>query len=123
MSNIKIDKDRNRKEASDRMRQAISGEKKAGNPFAERIKHDRPKRAKNITVGVTQEELNYLKDQQRLTLDNQDYLDQNHNGRTSTSDGNEASNVIALVMDLSKEMGNDYRDWLPKLVKEFKDEE
>ena len=120
MTQLKIDKKRDSKAASERLRSTVASEKEAGNLFAQKIKKDRPPRVKNLTVGVTQQELEFLAAQQTKTLSSPDYLEDNHNGRESTSSGNEASNIVRVVMELSKLMGNDdYRQWLPDLAEKF----
>lgn len=101
------------------LRGKVKEEKEAGNPYAKQIK-ERPSREKNLTVGVTKPELEFLSSQMNLTLASKLYLDSNHNGRQSTSVGNEASNIVRLIMDLSHQIGSDdYRKWLPSLVEEF----
>lgn len=124
MAQLKVSKKRNSKEASQHLMKSVLSEKEAGNSTAGKIKKVRPSRAKNLTVGVTQQELDFLAAQQTRTLSSPEYIEDNHNGRESTSSGNEASNIIKLVMELSKEIGDDdYRKWLPELVKQHQAEE
>lgn len=123
MAQIKVSKTRNSKEAAQRLTETVEREKKAGNPVAQKIRSNRSTRAKNLTVGVTQPELEFLSAQQTLTLSSPKYLKFNHNGRESTSNGNEASNIINLVMELCDQVDDtDYRKWLPEMVEKMKSE-
>lgn len=121
---LKISKNRDQKAATEHLRKTLASEKERGNPYAKQIKKDRPARVKNLTVGVSQQELDFLAAQQTQTLSRPEYIEDNHNGRESTSSGNEASNIIKTIVELSRQMGDDdYRNWLPELVKQHLDKE
>lgn len=115
---LKVSANRDRKAASERLKKTVLGEKEQGNPVAGSIKKVREVGSKNINVRLTSSQYGFLNAQQRLTLDTDEYLDNNHNGRRSTTVSNEAGNAIGFLMDMCAEMdSDDYRKWLPELIK------